>query len=120
MSAKTAHVDGGLTPLAACLWRVISAVFIHVQKPWGALSNSLRMPWATFSLTHSSICLDNTASHTTDQTSSGRVDTHGGRSRLDFRSSEEEHSTLRRRLYPCLAKESIGKQDRTAEYVPME
>jgi len=30
---KTAKVDGGLTPEAAVLWRVISTVFIHVVKP---------------------------------------------------------------------------------------
>jgi hypothetical protein len=33
MSMKTAHVDAGTTPLEACLWRVISTVFMQVVKP---------------------------------------------------------------------------------------
>ena len=30
---KNTQVDGGFIPEAACLWRVISAVFMHVQNP---------------------------------------------------------------------------------------
>jgi hypothetical protein len=37
MSMKVAQVPGGLTPAAACLCLVISAVFIAVQKPTGDL-----------------------------------------------------------------------------------
>lgn len=49
----------------------------------------------THKLTHSSISLDNTATHTAQETSNGRVDTQADTSGLDLGRSEEEDGTLR-------------------------
>jgi hypothetical protein len=37
---NNAQVDGGFTPLAAVLARVISAVFMHVVKPRRAIAQN--------------------------------------------------------------------------------
>ena len=75
MSANTAQVDGGVTPVAICLCRVISAVFMHVQKPNGHASSAVKEWLLNVVLTHSRVRLDNTTSHTTEETSRRGVDT---------------------------------------------
>ena len=56
----------------------------------------------TWNLTHSSISLNNTTTHTTEKTCNGGVDTHSDRSSFDLGGGEEEDGTLRRRLNPGL------------------
>ena len=102
MSAKTAHVEGGVIPAAACLCRVISAVFIHVQKPVIDGVGGGLMDARPSARTHRSVCLRNATSHTTDEPSSGRVHAHRSRGTLDLGSGEKEDGTLRRRLDPGL------------------
>lgn len=82
MSAKTDHVDWGATPVAACLVRVISTVFMHVVKPVGPIgsreqqiaisiqSEAVELPETN--RTHSSIRLSNTARDAA-QESTGRL-----------------------------------------------
>lgn len=72
---KTAQVEGGLMPEAACLCRVISAVFMHVQNPIIVVSDDKRMytmPLGTrytvelvAKLTHSRVRLRDTTAHAT-------------------------------------------------------
>ena len=94
MSAKTAQVDGGLMPVAACLCLVISAVFIHVQKPIYQSQHGSRVVEIE-QRTHSSICLSNTTTHTTKETSSRGARAHGDSSGLNLGGSEQQNSTLR-------------------------
>ena len=100
MSAKTAHVEGGVIPAAACLCRVISAVFIQVEIPNKRVGVCLGL--ASQLLTHCSVGLENTASHATKQSADCGADAHRSRSRLDLGGGEEENGTLRRRLDPRL------------------
>jgi hypothetical protein len=53
-------------------------------------------------LTHGSVSLDDTPTHTTKQTGGGRVNTKGGCGRLDFRGGEQEDSAFSRGFNPCL------------------
>lgn len=107
MSAKTWKVPGGVIPAAACLERVISAVFIHVQKPnrgGGAVGMDQCViasgSYPLAALTHGSVCLRNTTSHSTQETSRSGTESSRPSDLVDLSSSEEQDGTLGRRLDP--------------------
>ena len=81
---------------------MISAVFIHVQKPVIDGVGGELMDARPSARTHRSIGLRNATSHTTDEPCSGRVHAHRSRGTLDLGRGEEEDGTLRRRFDPRL------------------
>lgn len=105
---KTAMVDAGLTPVADCLCRVISTVFIVVQKPnvsngvVGCQEGVRDEREAGEGRTHGRVRLSDTSSHTTEQTSSSGRDTHADDGVLDLTRREEKDGTLGRRFDPGL------------------
>ena len=56
--------------------------------------------------THSGVSLGNTTTHTTQQASGSRVDTHRDSSGLNLRSRKQQHRTLCGCLNPCLRRMS--------------
>ena len=109
MSANTAHVDGGLIPLAACLCRVISAVFMQVQKPRQrdralAVRRTQRQANSQSSLkpTHSGIRLRDTTTHSSQQPGGCGTNTQTRYTGFDFGSGEKQNAAFRGRFNPSL------------------
>ena len=95
MSAKTDHVPGGLTPASATLCRVISAVFIVVQKP-----RPRSIARRTYPDAHRRVGLRDTAAHATEQARRAGRDASVDAEGLDLGRGEQQDGALGARLDP--------------------
>ena len=108
-------------PAAACLCRVISAVFIHVQKPVQMNQWYHKECVTARGRTHSRVGLGDTTAHAAQKSGRSRANAQGHRRGLDLRRSEEQDTALCRGFNPCLLPFcQVVHQNKDKHRVPME